>query len=102
MVADKPGSSISAKFTTTMGIVELYHLASREFGLGSVECWVDNAIDRRVRIDGYWGSEANIGRTQVVRSDLTPGEHEIHCKLLDSTRDPGGGKEFRIIGGMSV
>lgn len=39
-------------------------------------------------------------RGAEVRNDLEPGEHTLHCELLDTTADPGGGKEFRIISVM--
>ncbi|BEJ03916.1 hypothetical protein CcaverHIS641_0110910 [Cutaneotrichosporon cavernicola] len=41
MVADKPGASLTVKFRTALGRVELHYLISGTFGLGSVECNVD-------------------------------------------------------------
>lgn len=104
LVSDQPGSSVSVKFRTSVGTVELFFLMSGTFGLGSVECWADEDKDRKVRLDGYYNLPAgvNIGVARVVRNDLSPGEHELHCVLSDETRDPGGGKEFRIISVMSV
>jgi hypothetical protein len=41
-------------------------------------------------------------RSHTIRDDLVPGEHTLECELLDETKDPGGGKEFRIISVMRL
>ncbi|BEI80570.1 hypothetical protein CcaverHIS002_0110990 [Cutaneotrichosporon cavernicola] len=51
MVADKPGASLTVKFRTALGRVELHYLISGTFGLGSVECNVDGGS--KVRFDGH-------------------------------------------------
>ena len=38
-----------------------------------------------------------MNRGMTIRTDLTPGDHILHCELLEATADPGGGHEFRII-----
>ncbi|KAL7419164.1 hypothetical protein Q5752_006000 [Cryptotrichosporon argae] len=100
-IAETPGSRISFKFSTVLGTVKLFYLRSREFGLGSVSCWVDDDAAAAVRIDGYWTYPFNTGQEADVRKDLKPGEHTLHCELKDHTLDPAGGKEFRIIGVFS-
>lgn len=102
MVADKPGASISVKFHTSLGRVELHYLTSGTFGLGSVECSVDGG--KRVRFNGHQNLPAgfNVGRAEVVAAGLAPGEHELTCVLLDQTAHPDGGKEFRLISVLSV
>ncbi len=103
MVADKPGASISVKFRTALGRVELHYLTSGTFGLGSVECSVDGSA-KKVRFNGHANLRAgvNVGRAKVLAEGLAPGEHELTCVLLDATLHPGGGKEFRLISVLSV
>jgi hypothetical protein len=36
-------------------------------------------------------------RAATIRADLKAGEHLLHCELLETTADPKGGREFRII-----
>ncbi|KAL7419162.1 hypothetical protein Q5752_005998 [Cryptotrichosporon argae] len=102
-IADVPGSRISFKFSTTAGVVKLYYQRSATFGFGAVRCWVDDDVRGAVSMDGYWDYAANIGQSNDVRTDLRPGEHTLHCELLDGAADPGAGdgKEFRIISVMS-
>lgn len=102
-MADKPGASLTVKFRTTVGKVELFYLRSGSIGLGLVDCWVDKDVSRKVRIDPYMpGQKITVGGAKLVRSDLAPGDHELHCVVLDHTKDPGGSTEFRIISVMSV
>jgi hypothetical protein len=42
----------------------------------------------------------NIGRFATIRSDLKAGRHTVTCELLEETKDPGGGHEFRLISMM--
>ncbi|KLT44089.1 CAP64-like protein, partial [Cutaneotrichosporon oleaginosum] len=102
MIADKPGASISVKFRTSLGRVELHYLTSGTFGLGSVDCSVDGGQKRR--FDGHENLRpgVNVGRAKVLAEGLAPGEHELTCVLLDQTAHPGGGKEFRLISVLSV
>ena len=39
-------------------------------------------------------------RSDEIRRDLEPGEHLLHCELLEETLDPQGRREFRIISVM--
>jgi hypothetical protein len=36
----------------------------------------------------------------VVRDDLSPGRHQLHCELLSESADPKKGTEFRMISVM--
>lgn len=102
LIADIPGAWFTVPFHTSFGSVELYYLRSREFGLGSISCWVDDERWDSKRADGYWNVEYNIGQSVTVRNDLASGEHELHCELLEETKDPQGGHEFRVISVMSI
>jgi hypothetical protein len=44
--------------------------------------------------------DSNIGRFATIRSDLKAGRHTVTCELLEETKDPGGGHEFRLISMM--
>ena len=35
--------------------------------------------------------------TSVVSDKVTPGRHILTCEIVESTKDPGGGHEFRLI-----
>ena len=111
LLARQPGSSVTFQLDTSVGIVKMYSLRSRTFGLGSIECWADEDRLRAKRIDGYWddgsfvyasdhSDNRNIGRFATIRDDLAPGPHNITCELLHETADPEGGHEFRIISMM--
>lgn len=41
--------------------------------------------------------ESNTTGTDDVAHNVPPGEHLLHCEVLASTSDPGGGHEFRIV-----
>ncbi|RSH82182.1 hypothetical protein EHS25_006115 [Saitozyma podzolica] len=97
LIADEPGSTVTFGFSTQLGSVQLHYLRSASFGLGTVFCWVDDELDKGVTIVGYWNEIYNIGRAATIRADLKAGEHLLHCELLETTADPKGGREFRII-----
>ena len=43
-------------------------------------------------------SKANeLSRAETIREGLEPGHHVLKCELLETTADPAGGKEFRLI-----
>jgi hypothetical protein len=58
LVARRPGAQVSFELETNVGWIKMYSLRSRDFGLGSVKCWADEALDRAVRVDGWWDNEA--------------------------------------------
>ncbi|OXG24589.1 hypothetical protein C366_00118 [Cryptococcus neoformans Tu401-1] len=102
-VARTPGARVSFELETSVGIVKMYALKSKTFGLGTVECWADEERRKNVKIEGYWNNgNVNIGRFAPIRDNLQPGKHTITCELLEETSDPGGGHEFRMISMMSV
>ena len=41
-----------------VGRVEVYSMRSRDLGLGSVRCWVNQDDDQGVKIVGYWDNDA--------------------------------------------
>ncbi|WWC65517.1 uncharacterized protein I303_108135 [Kwoniella dejecticola CBS 10117] len=97
LVAREPGATVKFKLETNVGVVKLYSLKSKSFGLGAIECWADDERDKAVVVEGYWTNEPNIGRFATIRSDLKAGVHTITCELLEKTSDPEGGHEFRLI-----
>lgn len=61
--ADEPGSKLTFDIETRLGTIKLYSLRSRTFGLGSIDCWVDDRKGDKVRADGWWDNgDLNIGR----------------------------------------
>ena len=52
--ATQPGAWAEFEFETSLGVVKVYSLKSRTFGLGDVECWVDGEREKGVRVEGYW------------------------------------------------
>jgi hypothetical protein len=54
LVAYKPGSWARFDLDTSLGVVKVYALKSRSFGLGDLWCWIDQARDDGVRVEGYW------------------------------------------------
>lgn len=54
---------MSFKFkTSSLGVIHVDYLRSATFGLGSIECWVDNDRERKKTLVGYWDLPYNIGR----------------------------------------
>ncbi|KAE8537735.1 hypothetical protein D1P53_005791 [Cryptococcus gattii VGV] len=103
LIARTPGARVRFELETSVGIVKMYALKSKTFGLGTVECWVDEERRKSVKIEGYWDNgDVNIGRFAPIRDNLQPGKHTVTCELLGETSDPGGGHEFRIISMMSM
>lgn len=62
LISDTPGSRITFKLTTTVGNIEIHYLRSYQYNLGSVKCWIDEDVDKAMRLDGYWKEPYNIGR----------------------------------------
>jgi hypothetical protein len=58
VVASEPGSRVEFELETSVGVIKMYSLRSRTFGLGSVSCWVDDEVDRAVNVEGYWDNDA--------------------------------------------
>ncbi|WVQ85996.1 hypothetical protein IAT38_008164 [Cryptococcus sp. DSM 104549] len=100
LIADVPGSLVSFKLKTVVGTIEVHYLRSYQYKQGSVLCWVDDDRPKAKRLDGYWPEKYNIGRAATIRDDLEPGEHTLTCQLIESTMDPSGGLEFRMISVM--
>lgn len=96
LIGREVGANVQVKFDTILGSVTVFYLKSGKYGLGMATCWVDGDRHREVPIDGYWDETASIPFSQVIRDDLEPGEHILHCEILGETRDPGGGHEFRL------
>ncbi|RXK39296.1 hypothetical protein M231_03375 [Tremella mesenterica] len=102
IMATEPGSRVSFELETNVGVIKMYSLRSRTFGLGTIVCWVDDDVDKGVTVTGWWDNDMNIGRFATIRNDLTAGRHTLTCEVSQETSDPGGGHEFRIISVMSV
>lgn len=58
LVAKRPGAQVSFDLETSVGRIKMYSLRSRTFGLGTVRCWVDDALDQAVHVAGYWDNDA--------------------------------------------
>jgi hypothetical protein len=58
LVATVPGSRVEFELDTLVGMIKVYSLRSRTFGLGTASCWVGNDVDLAVTVDGYWESDA--------------------------------------------
>lgn len=44
-----------------------------------------------------WRKERQLTiRVEEVAAGILPGDHVLHCELLEHTLDPTGGTEFRI------
>ena len=54
----------------------------------------------RVALSAPSEVSADLRRTLTIQEDLAPGDHELHCELLEETKDPQGGHEFRVISVM--
>ncbi|KAK4685602.1 hypothetical protein P7C73_g4544, partial [Tremellales sp. Uapishka_1] len=79
------------------GSVHIAYQRSYNYGLGSVECWVDDDPVHKKRIDGWWHMrERNMGIETEIITGLAEGPHTLHCELLNDTLDLQGRKEFRL------
>lgn len=54
LVARKPGSWAKFELETGLGIIKVYALKSKTFGLGNVRCWVGEDEDQSVEVEGWW------------------------------------------------
>ncbi|KIK55053.1 hypothetical protein GYMLUDRAFT_888548 [Collybiopsis luxurians FD-317 M1] len=99
LTARKPGVKVAFKVKpSTLGRIRITYLRSKTYGLGSLFCWVDDNRAQGRRMDGWWEVEdMHSPNTRVIGGLVEPGEHILHCEILEETKDPGGGTEFRII-----
>ncbi|KAF5378937.1 hypothetical protein D9757_008717 [Collybiopsis confluens] len=114
----KPGVKVAFKVTaTTLGRIRLTFLRSKTYGLGSAWCWLDDDRAAGTQMDGWWNVEHmwvlstyffkrlvfdgkfyDTPDDAVIRNkNAEPGDHILHCEILEDTKDPEGGTEFRII-----
>ncbi|WRT69354.1 uncharacterized protein IL334_006338 [Kwoniella shivajii] len=101
LVAKEPGATVSFELDTNVGVVKMYALKSKTFGLGDIECWADDEKHKSTKVTGWWDNgDVNIGRFATIRTDLARGKHIITCKVLEATSNPDGGHEFRMISMM--
>jgi len=56
LISQTPGSTVTFRLETSLGVVKMYSLRSKTFGLGTVECWADDERDRAVKVEGYWNN----------------------------------------------
>jgi hypothetical protein len=54
LVAHEPGSTVTFELEVNVGIIKMYSLRSQSYGLGKVDCWIDDNIKDKVTVDGYW------------------------------------------------
>lgn len=115
LVARVPGARASFAFETEVGILKIFHQRSTKYGLGQIECWVDDAVHKKKRVDSWWPYDFSLvgyvsknpcpdawaltdlfSRYSIIANDLAPGAHLLHCEVIADTSDPGGGHEFRM------
>ena len=71
LLSRTPGARVQFELDTSLGVIKLYSLRSKTFGLGNVECWVDHDKGRSVRIPGWWDSDMFVLKSRD--SPLTSG-----------------------------
>ena len=54
LVARTPGAKVSFQLETSVGVIKLYALKSKTFGLGTIECWVGEDRHQSKRVSGWW------------------------------------------------
>lgn len=65
--ATSPGARISFRVRVGgMGRVRVTYLKSAEFGLGTVKCWLDDAVARAVKVPGHWDYALNTAKCVSV------------------------------------
>ncbi|CAD6578863.1 MAG: Delta(24)-sterol C-methyltransferase [Cyphobasidiales sp. Tagirdzhanova-0007] len=95
--ATVPGSEITFRFPVQDGLVGFYFWRTKDESFGAVDCNIDSdtrpeRMRRVVAYDPHWG--ANIfEHTSELWSDISPGEHEVTCRLIAGPKD---GTIFRI------
>jgi hypothetical protein len=57
LTANTTGARVEFELRTEVGVVKMYSLRSRSFGLGIIECWVDDEREKSVKIDGFWDND---------------------------------------------
>ncbi|KAF8742138.1 hypothetical protein RHS02_03529, partial [Rhizoctonia solani] len=99
LIAKEPGARATFVIDVgPMGLIKITYLKSKTFGLGNVKCWVDNNESSARVIEGWWNEDGlNMSRDAEVAGGVPAGSHEVTCEVLQETRDPGGGHEFRLI-----
>ncbi|KAJ7069380.1 hypothetical protein C8F01DRAFT_1207108 [Mycena amicta] len=81
-----------------MKVLKVTYLKSKTLGMGSVLCWIDEQRNRGARMDGWWDVDnLNSPGSTMVATNLGAGHHTLHCELLQETKDPSGGHDFRIM-----
>jgi hypothetical protein len=54
LVARKPGSWAKFELETSLGVVKIYSLKSKTFGLGNIQCWIGDDRQQSVEVEGWW------------------------------------------------
>lgn len=57
ILARDPSARVTFELETSVGVVKMYALKSKIFGLGMVECWADEERDRSTKVDGFWDND---------------------------------------------
>nr|KAF8609408.1 hypothetical protein BDV93DRAFT_464639 [Ceratobasidium sp. AG-I] len=99
VLAKEPGARVTFAINVgPLGVVKISYLMSKTFGLGTVKCWVDDNEAAARKVDAWWDVDGlNISRDSDIASGISSGPHEVTCEILQETKDPGGGHEFRLI-----
>jgi len=96
--SSSPGARITFSVYTAEGRLGMFFLRSRKLGLGDARCWLDGDDSSSVVVVGYWDKEESVSQYTKLAADVSPGEHELTCEVAATTKDPGGGHAFKIIG----
>lgn len=57
LLAREPGAQVTFTLHSSLGLIKLYSLRSKTFGLGDVSCWADDERDHAVHVVGYWDND---------------------------------------------
>jgi len=115
--APEPGAFVTFKVRVgAMGRVRVTFLKAGSYGLGKAWCWVgplppsepkegedwkwegwDVDRDKGRTLNAFWKLQINIATTEAIANGVSPGEHLLHCEVMNETDDPQGSHEMRLI-----
>lgn len=60
LLGNRSGATISFELSTSVGVIKMYALRSRTFGLGNVLCWVGEDRHLAVKAVGWWDNDRQV------------------------------------------
>ncbi|EJT99482.1 hypothetical protein DACRYDRAFT_109587 [Dacryopinax primogenitus] len=100
--ASKPGAKITFGLDIAEGRVGMFFLRSRKQWLGNVKCWLDDNVKASKLVEGWWNKDESVSDYVALWSNVASGKHNLTCEVQTTTKDPGGGHAFKIIGLATV